>query len=588
MPPRNYVWNSPAASFSVEISEDVIRALSLAAMEAFKAVPRRGLEIGGILLGETEILNGLTTVRIEGFERVESEHRSGPSYLLSESDLERLDHAIARHPRVVGVYRSHTRSEVLTVQEEDTALFRRCFGASSIFLIIQPVSGMAGIFLPKDADLQLAHEFSLRDRETWGTEVPPTQPRAPVVEIPRRAAPSILEAAAAITPPPAEAVTAPSSRVRRSREVPRWLVAGTALVAGLALAALLQLHSPNASRIRTASPPEPPVAPVSLSVERDGRALHLFWNRDSHAVRNATRATLSIQDGSHNSRLDLEPKELRVGTVSYWPETQDVQFRLDVFSPDGDSAGAIRVLGGGGAPSSPALIEAAAPLAEKPPAAPVAPPKASTPPPAKGKRSHPIVMASREAPEAPKPSPFNAVPLPKVIIPPAPTAQPPAAIHAAAPVQQAEVRSTHPVAAPPPPSPRAPDPYVSVVAEPVTGSFLRRVARKIPLFGRLKKPKEAYTPPQPRHEVEPVLDTLEQRLLTSEVPVDVKVYITESGKVDYAELLSSADGQKRAFATAAVYAARRWDFDPARVGDEKVPGEVILHFQFRPPLSAER
>jgi hypothetical protein len=38
-----------------------------------------------------------------------------------------------------------------------------------------------------------------------------------------------------------------------------------------------------------------------------------------------------------------------------------------------------------------------------------------------------------------------------------------------------------------------------------------------------------------------------------------------------------------ALAVAAVYAARRWDFVPARLGEEWVSSEVILHFRFAPP-----
>jgi hypothetical protein len=35
-------------------------------------------------------------------------------------------------------------------------------------------------------------------------------------------------------------------------------------------------------------------------------------------------------------------------------------------------------------------------------------------------------------------------------------------------------------------------------------------------------------------------------------------------------------------ASAAVYAARKWIFAPAKAGEETVPGEVILHFRFAP------
>jgi outer membrane biosynthesis protein TonB len=50
--------------------------------------------------------------------------------------------------------------------------------------------------------------------------------------------------------------------------------------------------------------------------------------------------------------------------------------------------------------------------------------------------------------------------------------------------------------------------------------------------------------------------------------------------VDYAELISEGTGPNRSLASQAVYAARRWEFEPAREGERKVPGQVILHYRF--------
>jgi hypothetical protein len=43
-----------------------------------------------------------------------------------------------------------------------------------------------------------------------------------------------------------------------------------------------------------------------------------------------------------------------------------------------------------------------------------------------------------------------------------------------------------------------------------------------------------------------------------------------------------SDGRHPQLASAAVYAARKWSFTPARSGDDTVPGEVILHFTYTP------
>jgi outer membrane biosynthesis protein TonB len=83
--------------------------------------------------------------------------------------------------------------------------------------------------------------------------------------------------------------------------------------------------------------------------------------------------------------------------------------------------------------------------------------------------------------------------------------------------------------------------------------------------------------------------------MARDVNIDVKVYVNPAGKVDYSEVLSNVVEADRDLAALAMFSARRWEFVPARSGDEAVPGEVILHYQFGPgvrpagnPAVAER
>jgi TonB family protein len=126
---------------------------------------------------------------------------------------------------------------------------------------------------------------------------------------------------------------------------------------------------------------------------------------------------------------------------------------------------------------------------------------------------------------------------------------------------------------------REPEPTISVAAQPVDG---RGVLGKIPLLGRIRRNRQEYVPPSPVHQPKPSLTAREKQQLTALVPIDVKVYVNDAGKVEYAEVMSGA-ARHGDLAAAAEYAARRWDFVPARRGDDKVPGEVILHFKFAPP-----
>jgi hypothetical protein len=321
---------------------------------------------------------------------------------------------------------------------------------------------------------------------------------------------------------------------------------------------------------------------VVLRVNRDGPALRLVWDRNAEAIRGADHAKLYIEDGIHKSQLDLDSSELKIGTFSYWPETQDVKFRLEAISGQEVTAGAIRVVGG-----EPAPVEAPAPAAVPEPAPqPVPTPAPARAPVAVAQTKKPVrpalsSLAQREVVEDHKPSPFHPIPPPaKAVSPPADGEQAVSTLNE--PVKQPEA----PPVAPPPTRER--DPYVFMSAEPLSGSFLGRVVHKIPLIRRLKKQPQGFTPPRPIRQVRPVLTSEELGRLNSSTPIQVKVYVTDSGKVDYAELLSRTSPGNRPLATASVYAARRWSFTPARVGEENVPGEVILHFEFRPPENESR
>jgi hypothetical protein len=117
----------------------------------------------------------------------------------------------------------------------------------------------------------------------------------------------------------------------------QWIMAVTGVVL-IALAGWMLLHrrAPRASvqPVRAANP-----SAVGLYVQHDGPALRLRWNPDTAAIRDAQGGVLSIVDGARQSRLELQPQDLRAGVASYWPESRDVTFRLTL---DGDAAGEIR------------------------------------------------------------------------------------------------------------------------------------------------------------------------------------------------------------------------------------------------------
>src|SRR3984957_7354789 len=121
--PGYYIWELPGKPVVVHLLLDVIDRLLAEVMRGFGAVPKRGAEVGGVLLGSIErdsadsAQGQGTVVLIEDFEPVEGGYTRGPSYLFSEEEREIFEDSCARWQPdasrasyAVGYYRSHTRS----------------------------------------------------------------------------------------------------------------------------------------------------------------------------------------------------------------------------------------------------------------------------------------------------------------------------------------------------------------------------------------------------------------------------------------------------------------------------------------------
>jgi len=59
----------------------------------------------------------------------------------------------------------------------------------------------------------------------------------------------------------------------------------------------------------------------------------LTWNPSARAIRDATKATLAIQDGPESENVELNLAVLRLGGLAYYPVFQNVSFRLSLANP---------------------------------------------------------------------------------------------------------------------------------------------------------------------------------------------------------------------------------------------------------------
>jgi protein TonB len=187
------------------------------------------------------------------------------------------------------------------------------------------------------------------------------------------------------------------------------------------------------------------------------------------------------------------------------------------------------------APAKPPL----APTVSTKPAGPAAPPKPKAAPIAQR-----TLVADASAPKAP------------ITFRQQPVTTPPA------PVTEAQLR------------PATPAPPVNTERQPVAPSSPVQSTRPVEV-------SLPYTPPSAIRQSAPVVSEKVRRSITGEVVVRVKVNVDAAGKVIAAEPVGSGSPVAEALADSAISAVKRWQFEPARRGGDKVPGDIVLSFTFR-------
>jgi hypothetical protein len=546
-------WEVPGKPVCVRLTGDVAARLGMAVREGFKALPRRGLETGGLLIGSRHSAGNAVVVEIDDFEAIESEHAAGPAYLLSDADRRLLEARIGAREAagesgvVVGFYRSHTRPD-FGITREDANLFSTYFtNASDVFLLIRPNSGgpPTGGFIIREEGRILSDspyaQFSLTGtmgvpavRET-PVRSPQTIQELPIQELPPPPPP---RRAVQIVQPAAPRPGALGARARI------WVAAAAVTALSVALFFAIPRHVPHVAPVKTGASP-------GLSVTNAGNSLRLSW--DHQLSRDGGHAVLWIKDGQETQRLELDAKQLSEGSVVYWPSHSDVDFRFELLAPGGSVSESIRAIGG---PSKPAVANRPAAGVVKRATAPVHSRKL---PRRKGRAaaSRPVARALTLPRSNPASGAAAAIPDAPVVTPEVAATDSRKVLNSIAPAKSLD----------------GADPAVQVRVEPVTGA-----RRNIPLIGRLSR-RADYVPPSALRD--PGLPNLPHRQISRNVNINVKVHVNAAGKVDYSEVISKVAEADRDLASLAMFAGRRWEFAPARTAGSAVAGEVILHYQFR-------
>jgi hypothetical protein len=343
--PGYFVWQVPGQPVVIHLSVEVVDRMSADIMRGFGAVPKRGAEVGGILIGAIQP-GDIRTVRIEEFEAVPCTYARGPSYLLTDAERALFKEVCQRRgAQIVGYYRSHTR-DGLALQPEDIQLLDQFLpSAAQLALLVKPFAtkpSVAGFFARENGRFPTTTplEFPFRRWEMTGEEPPrraPMQEKKRTEREPENPALSApLDQSEA--PSPASAPyyrifsAEPAEQPKQPPEEPHLPKSrmGMWLVASFVFLLLGVLLGYEASRI-TAPQRGASGFTMSLAVERTGENLTIRWNPEARAVVSAIRGVLEIDDGGETKRVELDRADLSSGSMVYRNVSNKVRFRLVTY-----------------------------------------------------------------------------------------------------------------------------------------------------------------------------------------------------------------------------------------------------------------
>jgi hypothetical protein len=310
-------------------------------MEAFLSLPKRGLEVGGILYGRA-LPDG---TQIEAFEEAPCEHRYGPSYSLSLTDREQLSALVEQSQKnadtsIVGFFRSFVSREP-EIEAADEEFVRQHFPRGEfLFLLLHPLtvdhcSASIRVFRngeAVDGGDATAFAFDPAAMQTVEPQVPPPPPQepmpAPAPDLPEPPTEPAAVAAPFVIPrlPPPYRY---QEKVRPEPRVKWWLLLAASVVFGVLVALQLWMLAK-----------EPRWVPLRLDAKVADRGLLVTWDPKA----SGDRAVLTIDDGGARREVNLTPEQLSAGSFPYAPAHTDVAFRLTLYAKGRGVAGdAVRI-----------------------------------------------------------------------------------------------------------------------------------------------------------------------------------------------------------------------------------------------------
>ncbi len=353
-------WRAAGHNVEIAYNAAAMESMRRAAVVGLQKIPKRGLEVGGVLFGKRE--GG--RIEIHQWREIECEHALGPGFELSGSDRSRLTKFLgeaAHDPDLskfdtVGWFRTRTRGSVF-LSESDLKIYNELFPEPwQICLVIRPFMyepAAAGFFF-RETDGKIhaeasRNEFQLENKRQrvplgFDPSQPPRRPAEPETNAWIRPAPAV--------PPPAEPLQAeprteaprpptslpspplppanprpplrplaPARKRARRRTVAIAAAALLLVIAGIALGVPAFYMEDELT--------------AGLVVRDVGGQLILEWNRNAPLIDTAAGASVEIEDGGSTRAIELSPEEIRGGTLVYQRNSGEVMLRLSVRGADG-------------------------------------------------------------------------------------------------------------------------------------------------------------------------------------------------------------------------------------------------------------
>ncbi len=336
-------WQVPGHPVVIEYAFAVLDQVRSQAVEGLRAVPRGGLEIGGVLYGRREG----NTVRIEAHRPLDCEHALGPTFLLSAKDEVALGALVAaplsdadlQGMVAVGWYHSHTRSEIcLTPQDVD--VYDRHFPEPwQLALVLRPQKSgptRAGFFF-REGEAGLRTESSYREFTVSPAPGFPAKPQGiPPKIAPGTAAVAEGRAARLRRPLPAQQSqvpvepSIPDEPPRRSGRLWKWAPAVGLLLTLAGLGTGVTTYF-----LARKSPVGQGTPNFALrAVDVNGQLL-ITWDRGSRPIAEAQRGILEIGDGPRRTLVDLDRERVSNGSVTYVRQSDRVDVRMTLYAANG-------------------------------------------------------------------------------------------------------------------------------------------------------------------------------------------------------------------------------------------------------------